>query len=240
MGLGRILDWPQSDVAVWTGELSTADAASWRLLDGTERARAERFVGVTSRQRFVAAHAAVRRILGGVLGVDPASVTFERAPCVHCGAPHGKPVVDGPHSGVVELSLSRSGGAVAVAVAPAAVPVGIDIERCRTVRAEHLAARWFTPTERRFVGHDSTSSDRFLRLWTRKEALLKATAEGVPGGLASVEVLGTDWNDKGPLEVRRHDLPWQIADVEPPLGYLVAVACRGQQTVSRHPLPGPA
>lgn len=121
-----------------------------------------------------AAHDLARAMLGDVLRVDPAAVSWIYR-CSTCGGPHGKPYVDGVH-----FSLSHTQGLVAVAVA--ADPVGIDVEVV-TPRfdAAELAGVALTGTER--ARFDTLPAEvkvaAMLRTWTRKEALLKADGRGL-------------------------------------------------------------
>jgi 4'-phosphopantetheinyl transferase len=65
---------------------------------------------------------------------------------------------------------------VAVAIAPAGA-LGIDIERHRTRDFAALAARAFGPAERAEVA--ASGADAFYRIWTLREAVAKATGEGL-------------------------------------------------------------
>jgi 4'-phosphopantetheinyl transferase len=219
-----------ADAEVWLDDLPDQPRpGDLALLDDDERARADRFVRAVSRAQFVGAHAALRRRLGDLLGADPRALRFAPSPCVHCGGPHGKPVLAGHHAGGLHFSLSHSGWAVAVAAS--AHPVGVDLEAVRALAAEDLAARFFTDDERRMVAGAADPGATFVRLWTRKEALLKATGEGITGGLASAPVLPLPGADpSAPLQVERGGRGWTITDVDAPPGYAAAVA-----TVTRPP-----
>ena len=87
--------------------------------------------------------------------------------------PHGKPSVEG-----VEFSLAHSGDVGVVAVADRAVGVDVEVPR-RIGRPEGIA--------RRLGVTDDTGPEELLRLWTRTEALVKATGDGASAGLARVE-----------------------------------------------------
>jgi len=89
----------------------------WDLLDAEETARAGRWRRPADRVRYVARHVALRLILAERLGVDPATVAFERAPCPLCGELHGRPQLRDRDD--VHFSLSSTGDVAAVAVAPA-------------------------------------------------------------------------------------------------------------------------
>jgi 4'-phosphopantetheinyl transferase len=69
-----------------------------------------------------------------------------------------------------------------------------------------------------------------VRLWARKEALLKATGEGIGAGLA-VPVLPA-------RRVERQGRTWTITDIEAPRGYAAAVAHADDGPVTVHG-PGP-
>lgn len=94
--------------------------------------------------------------------------------------PGGKPFWEGAH-----FNLSHSGPWVVLAVGEA--PVGVDVECFREDRnLEALARRCFTESEQAFVG---SSQERFLRVWTAKEAQLKQDGTGLRIPLNSFSVL---------------------------------------------------
>jgi 4'-phosphopantetheinyl transferase len=163
--------------------LSEADVAPLvSMLDEGEKARMARFVHATNRIQFAAAHALSRSALGRALSVPPASLAFAE------GA-NGKPWAkcDG-RSAPVSFNLSHADGMVGVAVlAQPDVPVGFDLERFdRRIELE-LADRYFRPEEVGWLASlEAAEQPRgFLRLWTLKEALIKATGEGLSRELDS-------------------------------------------------------
>lgn len=91
--------------------------------------------------------------------------------------PLGKPFAITPSgSPGPAVSLSHSGGTVAVAMATAGT-LGIDIERHRPRDFVALAAQAFGPTEQAEVAMHG--ADAFYRIWTLREAMAKATGEGL-------------------------------------------------------------
>lgn len=174
------------ELRVWllrVDALSEEDVAPWLpLLDADEKARMVRFVHARNRVQFAAAHGLTRLALGRVLSVPPASLAFVEGP-------NGKPSAlrdGGPAS--VSFNLSHADGMVGVAVlAQPHVPVGFDLERFdRRIQLE-LADRYFRPEEANWLaGLAPDERPRgFLRLWTLKEALIKATGEGLSRELDS-------------------------------------------------------
>ncbi|GAC1366568.1 MAG: hypothetical protein NVSMB4_21180 [Acidimicrobiales bacterium] len=126
-------------------------------------------------QRWLASRTVLRSVVGGELDLDPAEVIFEVAPS---GKPH-LPRKD------LHFSLSHSAELVAVAVSCDGV-VGVDIEAPRTLhRPDRLARRIYTSDEydRWSEELDPARTQSLLRQWTRMEAMLKATGEGLGAGM---------------------------------------------------------
>lgn len=164
------------------------------LLDAEERARMGRFRREIDAARYLAAHALARIALAGQLGLDPAGLAFDRT--CRCGEPHGKPRLDGPGPA---FSLTHAGDLVGVAVHTG--PVGLDVERVRPLTdLAAMAAHACAP------GETVAAPDAFFRLWTRKEALLKSTGEGLSTPMSDITVApdgAVHWADRA---VWLHDL----------------------------------
>ena len=70
---------PENEVQVWQVDLEAirGDEPRWqKLLSSDEATRAARYHFLADRQRFVAARALLRTILGGYLATDPQRLTF--------------------------------------------------------------------------------------------------------------------------------------------------------------------
>ena len=185
----------------------------------SERERADRFATPELTRRWTNARAALRHVLAAHAGVDVAGVRIGRAACLHCGEPHGKPYLAEPSGTGLRFNLSHSGTLALIAVA-AGREVGIDVEERRPGRrAEGIASRWFTPAEAEHLHAlgDAAGEAEFYRLWARKEAYLKATAAGLPGGLGSFGALRLEPVEGGPLR------GWEFADVDAGPAYAAAL-----------------
>lgn len=176
--------WPASDVVhVWRAKSSGECALDWEVLDALERRRAERLVQPLHRRRFVAAHGFLRHLLAAYLGCAPRALRFAT------GAT-GKPWVVEPAVPHCGFNLSHSGDLAVVAIARDQ-RIGIDIE-CADPMAdmERLVMRFFAASEaqgwRALASAQRTAG--FFRLWTRKEAFMKATGAGLALGLDQVVV----------------------------------------------------
>jgi 4'-phosphopantetheinyl transferase len=152
------------------------------VLDDDERRRAGRFVFERDRRRFIAAHSAMRRVLGHYLDIPPEDVQF-------AAAARGKPhLANAPRD--IRFNLSHSGERALLALTLGR-EVGIDIEQTRVVSDMFsLAERVFSPGERERLRSTPTDHqhDVFFRLWTRKESFIKALGEGMYFPLAEFDV----------------------------------------------------
>ncbi|MFE1872537.1 4'-phosphopantetheinyl transferase family protein [Streptomyces sp. NPDC059496] len=175
--------------AVWWWPIpGTADPADLALLHPAERERMARFGSRTRVAEYVTSRAAVRRTLSLLLAVAPRSVELGRLRCPCCGDPeHGPPTLLHPVT-PWWISISHTAGLGLLAVSGA--PVGVDVERMRDVPAEDLSSVVFTASEREFLLAAPPGQERvtaFLRVWTRKEATLKAVGIGISSDLSSLE-----------------------------------------------------
>jgi 4'-phosphopantetheinyl transferase len=185
-----------------------------QLLTESELIRANRYRFADDRRRSIVARAATRRLLGRYLDADPRSLVIveER---------HGKPALLNRD---IEFNASHSGDLVALAFAKE-TPVGIDVEQRRRLSdALGLAQRYFSAEEVAIVTAAADVVAAFLTIWTAKEAIVKATGEGIGAGdLRGFTV------PFGESQMRLVIDGWSVASVDPPLdGYYAAVAARAE------------
>lgn len=179
-------------VYLWEGSLAVSEqemARARELLCEEEHARADRFGSEVGRRRYTVARARLRELLARLTGTDPRHLRFTYG---ERGRPElATELLADDHTRLRKQSapcnppvfnLSHSGDRVVMAV-QAEGQIGVDIEELRPLRrVARLARRFLSPDEAELVlGESVAKRDRlFLRLWTRKEALLK----GLGGGFA--------------------------------------------------------
>ncbi|MFJ4715602.1 4'-phosphopantetheinyl transferase family protein [Streptomyces sp. NPDC088785] len=191
-----------------------ADGAG--VLDADELRRAAGFRFARHRVRYVAAHLALRGILGERLGCAPGAVRFVREPCPRCAEPHGRPALADARD--LHFSLSHSGDLALIALAP--VPVGMDVEELPSAEAARELAAVLHPRERAelaALADPVEHRDALARAWVRKEAYLK----GIGTGLSRAPDL--DYVGALPGVPGSPD-GWTVRDVPVPSGHLAAVA----------------
>lgn len=142
------------------------------------------------------AHLAERQLLSLYLGVDESTVRFERGV-------YGKPRVPGDP---LRFNLSHCGEWAMLAVSRS-LELGIDLQGPRpALNKPWFADRICTPRERAALGATPAPSE-LLRLWTRKEAVIKARGDLSYVSAGEVDVL-EDVVEGG----------WRCLDLDPPDG----------------------
>jgi 4'-phosphopantetheinyl transferase len=144
--------------------------------DPRESARAARIQHSPTRDASLAAAALVRLAVADHTGADVGDVVVDRH-CPDCDRWHGRPVVVEPAG--VDVSVSHSGRCVAVAVVIGA-HVGVDVEAIDTLPEPWepgLAVHVMDAVERQ--RHPHLTRGELTRYWVRKEALLKASGDGL-------------------------------------------------------------
>jgi 4'-phosphopantetheinyl transferase len=215
-----------TDVHVWAAHLDVcpeALAGLAAILDEAESARATRFRFERHRNRFIAARGVLRSILGTYLDYAPDELQFEY------GA-KGKPALTGRFAeSSLSFNVAHSEDLALVAVTHIG-PIGVDVEQVRPMAdADQLVARFFSPRENAQF-HTLTADQKavaFFNLWTRKEAWLKATGEGIAHSLNQVEVPFLPSEPATLLALPQcsdSSLRWALRELLPAPGFVGAVA----------------
>jgi len=167
-------------VDVWHGCLDQISSNLQPILSCEERQKAESFKVPVVRRRYIAVRSELRKVLAAYLDLTPIQVKF------HTG-PHGKPHLS---SNSLHFNISHTADELVIAVGNIA-NIGVDVEIIKTRTGMYnLAARCFSnaeliawqdlPTEQKLAA--------FYRLWTKKEAFVKAVGRGIALGLERCEV----------------------------------------------------
>lgn len=227
--------WPRSgpDAAplpgvcqVWWARPGDVRPEHDALLDAADLGRRARLADPADRQRLTAAAVLVRLVLGAALGMPPAALRIDRT-CRSCGSAHGKPRLrqgDAPH-----FSVAHSAHCVVVAVLPGG-PVGVDVEavgRFGPGELEDLAACTLASHERAHLAALPVA-DRaraFTVYWARKEAVLKATGQGL--AVPPDEVVVTPPSTPPRVLHGAGREPIWLRDLSAPAGFVAALAGLG-------------
>ena len=216
---------PTDRVDIWRVRLdeSAKSDSSTAILSADEIARASRFHFDKDRIHFIQCRSALRTLLGIYLRTPPAGIHFEYLAS-------GKPqLVAAQNQCALQFNVSHSGNLALIAIG-SEHKLGVDIEKMRPdVDTAALAERFFSVRERAELRAlpDDLRAHGFFACWTRKEAFLKATGDGLSFPLADFSV--TTHPDRAPqLEEIRGDLEagkrWFLKDLNVGDSYRSAVA----------------
>jgi 4'-phosphopantetheinyl transferase len=215
-----------SDAHVWMfrTDISANQFAEFRNhVSKDENARADRFVFERHRERFVASHGRLRMILGTYCATQPRDLVFG-------SGSHGKPFLK-EASVPIQFNLSHSGSRAALVVTRN-MRCGIDIEKIRPeISDQAIAARFFCARENEWL--QSLPSEQriegFFRLWSVKEAILKADGKGMSIPLADVDTSNilAGMSPYISLPDGEGDLSLWVTELHAVEGYTAAVALEG-------------
>lgn len=146
------------------------------VLSDREQEKAGRMFIQKDKERYAVSKFCLRTILSLCINKAPHEVDF----IFH---EHKKPTVKD-----IEFNISHTGDYVLIAISPK--PVGIDVEYLnREFDFKSILDITFSKKEIDFIGNDEVNPTNFYVMWTRKEALLKASGEGVSDNLHLIECL---------------------------------------------------
>jgi 4'-phosphopantetheinyl transferase len=167
---------PENTVHVWILHESVVQRASEALshtLSPAEWQRARAYRQDKHRDRFMARRGILRHLLGSYLNREPASLRFG-------STQYGKPVLLHPDAASLAFNVSHTDGVTLLAFASNG-HIGVDVEQSIDgMEVADVGREIFSSseeTELASAGPDSMAT--FFRLWTRKEALLKALGTGL-------------------------------------------------------------
>lgn len=180
-------------VSVWYVDLAAASPALLRLdadvprLSPEEYARATRFKDPEAGRSWLAAHVALRLALERTLGAGVRGAAFALSPR---GKPSLADAAAANASAPSAFSLSHTKGHALVAIGKE--PIGIDIERARTVRFEASRRHGIEQAGARLSASPlpDDAVGRFLQAWVRLEATAKADGTGMASMLTRAGVFG--------------------------------------------------
>lgn len=177
------------DVHIWRAHLPSHVSALQQyceILSKEEMNRAERFKFAEHRQRFIIAKGILRIILGRYLMLPPQAIKFNYGQ-------HGKPSLAISQASELTLHFNQSDSQdFAVYGITLRREIGIDIEYMQRPGISHddIARRYFSATEYDSLMHlpQDRREAAFYRLWTCKEAFLKAIGLGLSFPLQNFDI----------------------------------------------------
>jgi len=210
---------------VWLIDLSNEILVNqcFKLLSDDEKKRAVRFYFEKDRKHFIIARGVLRQILGLYLSEKPNTLQFKYGK-------NGKPFLP---KNTLQFNLSHAGEIALIGLTENNI-IGIDVEVINPkVEVEQVAQHFFAKGEIDSLMSlpKSKRHEAFFNCWTRKEAFIKATGDGLSFPLDQFEVTLKS-NEKTELLVTHFDEKerekWSLFDLEMKERYKAALAVRGK------------
>jgi 4'-phosphopantetheinyl transferase len=193
-------------------------------LSGDERERAARFRFPEHQDRFIAGRGLLRELLGAYLDQPAALIRFNQGP-------RGKPALVGqPAETGLHFNLSHSSDRVLYAIAWR--EVGVDLEMTER-RLDYMAVAERICTPREWAAFQALPAEQarevFFACWTRKEAIAKATGDGLAGGLGKLDLCfqNSDWLRQRSRLIDAAGREWSVLNVPIEPGWVAALAAPG-------------
>jgi 4'-phosphopantetheinyl transferase len=220
--------WPlgHGAIHVWAGNLQAPEErilALAKTLSSDETARAARFHSDRDRNRFIVGRGLLRTILTRYVGGVPTGLAFSYGP-------KGKPALASTARQRPPLFSVAHGEDLLILAVSRDCEVGVDVEYIRPCEdAESIAANHFSSHEASVLRSLPAAQrlEAFYRLWTRKEAWLKATGDGIGESLSQVEVSFLANEPArlvslfGSAEAVQN---WTLCEIHPAAGFMAALA----------------
>ncbi|MCH8332511.1 4'-phosphopantetheinyl transferase superfamily protein [Candidatus Sumerlaeota bacterium] len=205
------------------------------VLSPEERGRYDRFIPDRAKTEFLTGRLLLRNCLGRYLESPPESISFAISS-------HGKLSLEGAQGRSLQFNLSHTRDLVACVFAVDHV-IGIDVEaidaKCEIFA---IAERFFSEAERSHLGrfNGPEAVEQFFRIWTLKEAYIKARGLGLSLPLQDFSFTFGDGNEgggdrvgigfRGELANRDRAENWQFECLRPTPRCMLAIAIgRGQR-----------
>jgi 4'-phosphopantetheinyl transferase len=219
-----------SDIHVWCASLnvSAEDLSHYVfLLSPDEKMRVERFYFEKDRNYFSVGRGLLRILIGHYLKIVPSQIDFFYED-------YGKPALKSVlQDKTFEFNLSHSQG-LALYVFSWNRKVGIDVEHIHPMPdMDDFAERFFSPRESALINSLSGQQKEivFFKLWTCKEAFLKANGNGLTLPINQVEI-SLEAEGSVRLETisegKEQTADWRLELFNPIPGYQAALAVEGK------------
>ena len=166
--------------------------AFFSLLSSDEQSRAAHLSFARDKRSFIVRRALLRMILGSYCSVHPHQLRFRQQQS-------GKPFIAFPGHTGIHFSHAHSVNMVLSAFSPDQA-VGIDVEKIRSLPDLLVVARRFFSYREYVILKGLSTRNResvFFRMWSMKEALIKANGWSLEKGLAECCTAKVFNNDYG-------------------------------------------
>jgi len=218
-----------SDIHIWCASLSASpeDLSHYTsLLSQDEMQRAKRFYFERDHNHFIIGRGLLRTLLGSYLDVEPSKIEFVYGQ-------YGKPALKtGFYEKVLKFNLSHSED-LALYAFGLNHKIGIDLEHVHPMPdMDDFARQYFSLRENILINSLSgkQKEEAFFKIWTCKEAFLKANGNGLTVPINQVETAVESDGSVALISIGEREEQaelWRLESFTPISSYQAALAVKG-------------
>lgn len=208
------------DTNIWKIKVLKNYADTGNILNKDEQVKSLRFRHAKNRDSFICRRTALRILLSRYTNLPANEIEF-------ISGNNKKPELKNYPK--LCFNVSHSEDLILIAISQTAV--GIDIEHIKPeFNFTEVLNHSFSEKEIKFINNSKEQTDCFFELWTRKEALTKASSKGLDNDLKNIPSL-EGWHniDK---EIIRLDGNWQLNSFHINHDYAASIACTADQNLN--------
>lgn len=162
-------------------------------------------IGIQERRnQYLISRWLSKSLLGSLLGIPVVEVSTIKGPL-------GKPCLEDKLNFLkIDFNISHTKEITLVGIAEKK-QIGVDVEKIKVNRSSDIAARFFMPPEARWLAEGQTPQEqvsRFFRIWSMKEAVIKAIGGGVFQNIKQI----TFQEEDGSLILLSSIEPWSLKE----------------------------
>ena len=194
-----------------------------KLLSKVETEKADRFKFAKDSLQYIVSRGSLRKILSDYIQIDADSINF-------LYTEFSKPFIE---NSKINFNLSHSGNWCFIVIS-LIKDIGIDIEKIREIEdVLKIAERYFALEEYEHLKKFKSTEqiNEFFRIWTFKEAFIKAIGEGLSFPLKNFSVISDNINSPvlNLYENKDESEFWKLYPLECQNGYYSSLAVKAEE-----------
>ena len=201
----------EKQVDIWKIGVHEFNLIPENVLSKDELLKASRFLHLKDRASFVSRRAALRILLGRYSGISPSEIEF-------IAGKNKKPELRSESN--IRFNVSHSGELILIAISDS--EIGFNYS--------DILKHSFSTEEISCIEQAAKSRELFFRLWTRKEALTKASSKGLDDDLRGIPCLD-GWHSVRE-ELIGLNGSWRLNSFNIEPEYIGSIACQAESKLN--------
>ncbi len=215
------LNYSEKQVDIWKINVQNYNPIPENILSKDEVLKASRFLHSKDRDSFISRRTALRILLSRYTDIPASEIEF-------IAGKNKKPELKS-ESRRIRFNVSHSAELILIAISD--TEIGVDIERIETsFNYSDILKHSFNEQEINQIEKAADGRELFFRLWTRKEALTKASSKGLDDELRDIPSID-GWHSVNE-ELIGLNGNWQLKSFNIDQQYLGSIACQADKKLN--------